>query len=203
MNSFSRRLASRLAGKEIKIFPCENGVNNSYMEWLKWLSYVPEFQRTRIEELNSKMVGDLSFNELEEVYEYRNQVRMLDLFQRYGTLDISGDECLEVYDFIGNHSIHDLMLSKLSFEEMEYAKRQVQYFSQIPDDILSKKVEEEQQKSNYEKLSMVDAYIFHVISQINFKRGMDDFNRRLDSILAASDVMCPKRLEKILPCTSK
>lgn len=201
MNSFSRRAVSRLSDRGIKIYACSGGGNHSYTEWLKWLSYVPTFQKTRIEELSSKMVENLSFHEVQEVYEYKNQVRMLDLFQKYGTGVISREEYLEVYDFMVNNSIHNFMLSKLSLEEIDYAKGQIQYFSDVSEEVLNQKVEEEWKDGNYEKLSMVDAYILHVISSIKFKKNRDDFNRRIDAILTSNDVMCPKKLEKMMPCT--
>lgn len=42
-------------------------------EWIKWLSYIPDFQKTRIQQLESKTVREISLEELEEIYQYRYQ----------------------------------------------------------------------------------------------------------------------------------
>ena len=44
---------------------------NPYLEWLKWLSYVPEFEKTKLEEIKSKQVEDLEISELEFLLKYK------------------------------------------------------------------------------------------------------------------------------------
>ena len=175
---FNKIMANMMASSGVKIVCGEIiGNVNPYIEWIKWLSYVPKFQKKRIQELNSKTVEELTFEELDEIRTYKNQIRMLGLFKIYKTDKISKDEYMEVYDFMVNRSIEELMLSKLSLEELRYAKDQIQYFSQISSKELRKKVNEEQKADNYEKLSMKDAYILHIISRINYKRSIE----KLDS----------------------
>lgn len=88
----------------------------------------------------------MTIEELNELKAYKSQIRMLGLFKIYGTSEISKDEYMEVYDFMANQSIDELMLSKLSIEKLRYAKEQIQYFSQIPSEELRKKVNVEQKK---------------------------------------------------------
>ena len=138
--SFNREMANMLAGSNVKVIHGEViGNVDPYIEWIKWLSYIPKFQQLRIQELNSKKVADISIEELNEVKEYRNQSRMLRLFKIYGTSEISKNEYMEVYNFMKKQKIDDLMLSKLSVEELKYAKEQIQHFSEISNEELRQK----------------------------------------------------------------
>ena len=193
--SFNREMAKIIAGSGVKIIHGEvMGNIDPYMEWIKWLSYVPVFQKARIQELNSKTVAELTLEELDEVRAYKSQNRMLGLFKIYGTGEISKKEYMEVYDFMVNQSIDELMLSKLSSGELRYAKGQIQYFSQIPSEKLRKKVNEEQKADSYEKLSMVDSYVLHIVSRIDFARKMARLNSEIEAQLRENDAMRQRSL---------
>jgi len=86
---------------------------------------------------------------------------------------------MEVYDFMENQSIDEFMLSKLSCEELKYAKQQIQHFRQIPRKELRKKVNEEQKEENYEKLSMADSYVLHIISRLDFARSISELDKKI------------------------
>ena len=191
--SFNRVMAKMMAGSDIKIVHGKViGNIEPYIEWIKWLSYVQKFQKARIQELNSKRIEEMALEELDELRIYKSQIRMLELFKKYGTSEISKDEYMEVYDFMINQSINELMLSKLTLEELKYAKDQIQYFSQIQSEELSKKVNDEQKTDNYENLSMVDSYILHIISRVNFVRSMSKFNREIKAQLRENASMRKK-----------
>ena len=193
--SFNRIMANMMASNGVKII-CGEIIGNiePYIEWIKWLSYLPEFQRVRIQELNSKIVEELTLEDLDEIRAYKSQIRMLDLFKIYGTSEISKKEYIEIYDFMVNQSIDELMLNKLTSEELRYAKDQIQYFSQIPNEELRKKVNEEQKADNYEKLSMVDSYVLHIISRVDFARNMTKLNREIEAQLRENDAMRQRSL---------
>ncbi len=191
----NRVMANMMAGSDVKIIHGEViGNVDPYIEWIKWLSYVPEFQKVRIQKLNSKRVEKMTLEELDELRTYKSQIRMLELFKIYGTNEISKDEYMEVYDFMVNQSIDELMLSKLSLEELRYAKDQIQHFSKISNEELRKKVNEEQKADNYENLSMVDSYILHIISRVNFARSMSRLNREIESQLRENAAMRQRSL---------
>lgn len=193
--SFNRVMAKMMAGSDVKIIHGEViGNIDPYIEWIKWLSYVPEFQKARIQELDSKIIEEMSLEELDELRIYKSQIRMLELFKKYGTSEISKDEYMEVYDFMINQSINELMLSKLTVEELKYAKDQIQYFRQISSEELSKKVNDEQKTDNYKNLFMVDSYILHIISRVNFVRSMSKFNREIEAQLRENASMRKRSL---------
>ena len=133
------------------------------IEWTKWLSYEPEFEKKRIEYLDTKKVYELSYEELEEESKYSRNKIFARLFKIYGTDECSEEDYMRIYDYMCNESIEKLMLSKLTIEELQYAKQEITRLSKISKEELSTKVREEQILSNYEQLSMVDLYITHDI----------------------------------------
>ena len=61
---------------------------------------MPESQKSRIQQLESKTVREISLEEIEEIYQYRYQEKMANLFKLYGTNNISEAEYLEVYNYM-------------------------------------------------------------------------------------------------------
>lgn len=193
--SFNKVVANMMAGSNIKIIHGEVvGNANPYIEWIKWLSYIPKFQEVRLQELSSKKVEELTGEEIDELNTYKRQNRILKLFKLYGTKEISKDEYMEVYNFMVNQSIDELMLSKLTIEELRYAKSQIQYFSEIASEELRKKVNEERKADNYENLSMVDSYILHVISKISFAKSIIELDRKIEAQVRENAAMRERSL---------
>ena len=98
----NRIITKEIAANGVKVIHGKVVSNiNPYIEWVKWLSYVPKFEQLRIQELNSKNIEELSLDELSEIKKYKYQNRMLELFKKYGTNVISKKDYMEVYDFYG------------------------------------------------------------------------------------------------------
>ena len=129
-----------------------------YNEWIKWLSYVPEFDKDKIKK-------------------YKKQKRLVELFKKYGTKDITIDEYIEVFEFMQNNDIEKFMKRKLTKEELQYAKRQIKHYNNVSNKELEYKINNEKEEDNYKKLSMVDAYILHnicIMSSINSSINLCD-----------------------------
>ena len=94
--SISKIMAKELANSGAKFIHGAIKRNiDPIAEWIKWLSYVPESQKSKIQQLESKTVREISLEELEEIYQYKYQERMANLFKLYGTNNISEAEYLE------------------------------------------------------------------------------------------------------------
>ncbi len=119
---------------------------------------------------------------------------MLELFKIYGTNKISKEEYMEVYNYMESESIDKLMISKLSKQELKYAKEQIQYFRKISSEELRKKVKIEQKEENYLNLSMVDSYILHLISRIDNARNTAKLNNDIKRELEKNDIMLRKSI---------
>ena len=159
------------------------------IEWNKWLSYESEFEKNWIEYLDSKRVSELSYEELEEAIGYRKNKIFVELFKIYGTSECFQEDYMKVYDYMCNESIEKLMLKKLTSEELKYAREEITRLNKVSKEQLSVKVKYEQIREKYEQLSMVDSYILHVISKINFVRSLAELDSNKEAQLNANDVM--------------
>lgn len=193
MSDFNRQMAKMMSGTKTKVI-CGEVMGNidPLTEWIKWLSYTPDFQKKRINELQNKKVIELSLSELDELRENLYQKRMLDLIKIYGTEQISKDEYMEVYDYIKNESIDRIMLSKLTKEELDYVKENISKYSSLSREELNLKINKEQEKSTYNSLSMVDSYILHIISRISFSRSIGKLNDEIASRIEENNAMRQK-----------
>ena len=155
MSDFNKIMTKEMIkmGINCKIIP-RNTIGNvsPIIEWIKWLSYEPEFEKKRIEYLDSKK-SELSYEDIEE-----------------------------------------LMLKKLTSEELKYAREEITRLSNVSKEQLSAKVKEEQRREKYEQLSMVDSYILHIISDINYARSMSDLNRVISEQFEESKIMSQRSL---------
>lgn len=197
MSDFNRIMTKEMIkmGVNCKIIPGNTIGNVSpIIEWIKWLSYEPEFEKKRIEYLDSKKRSELSYEEIDEAANYNRNKIFAELFKIYGTSECSNGDYMRVYDYMCNESIEELMLKKLTSEELKYAKEEITRLSKVSKEQLSAKVKEEQRREKYEQLSMVDSYILHIISDINYARSMSDLNRVISAQLEESKIMSQRSL---------
>ena len=194
LNRIMAKEMSKSGGKVKVIHGNVFGNVSPDIEWSKWLSYEPEFEKKRIEYFDSKKISELSYEELEEVNRYRRNKVFARLFRIYGTSECSEEDYMKVYNYMCNESIEELMLSKLTFEELQYAKQEIIRLSKFSKEQLNVKIKEEQKVNVYSQLSMVDSYILHFISNINYARNMFDSNKRIHAQLEQNEVMRQKSL---------
>lgn len=188
--SFDREMVKMMAGNGTKIIHGGNiGNVDPYIEWIKWLSYIPEYENKRIEYFDSKKISELTYEELEEASRYSRNKIFARLFKIYGTRECSEEDYMKVYDYMCSESIEKLMLSKLTSEELQYAKQEITKLSKVSKEQIRTKLNEEQKPEKYEQLSMVDSYILHVISKINFARSLAELDSNIETQLNANDVM--------------
>lgn len=197
MSNTNRIMAKEIARMGGKIKTVHGNVIGNVspdIEWIKWLSYEPEFEKRRIEYLDSKKISELSYEELEEASRYSRNKIFAKLFKIYGTDECSEDDYMKVYDYMCNESIEELMLSKLTSEELQYARQEITRLSEVSKEQLSARVNEEQKLEKYQQLSMVDSYILHTISNINYARSMSDLNKKIETQLEQSEIMRQRSL---------
>lgn len=192
MSNINRIIAkemSKMDGKAKIIHGNIVGNVSPDMEWIKWLSYEPEFEKKRIEYFDSKKKSELSYEELEEASRYSRNKIFARLFKIYGTSECSEEDYMKVYDYMCNESIEKLMLSKLTSEELRYAKQEITRLSEISKEQLRAMVNEAQKPEKYEQLSMVDSYVLHVISDISYARSKSNLSREIEAQLVQNEIM--------------
>ena len=148
-------------------------------EWIKWLEYIPREQQMKIDEMFYKKLSELSTDEIKYYLEYKEQQRMASLFKVYGVEEMDKEEYKEVYRYMHN-DIEELMMSKLTKVELEYAKTQIENYTKGDNEELSRHVKA--LATNYDLLSMVDSYILHCLSIVDVRRA----NRKLDEQIEAN-----------------
>ena len=143
------------------------------LEWKKWLSYETNFEKERKAKLFQKKSGELTLEELKEICKYKRSnifAKLLDFYQK-GTC--SKDEELLISDFMSNHSIEEIMMAKLTYEELEFANQEITRLNKISKQELKERIESK--KEEYDTLSMVDSYILHrIISNFNHPRKLSN-----------------------------
>lgn len=148
------------------------------VEWLKWLSYEPESFQLVKEDLYAREVSTLSLYELEMVKDFRIQEKMLGLFKQYVDGVITEDIAKEIKYFMKENSIEDLMLSKLSSEEVESASRILRDYEECPSLYWQEEFEYDQDPYVYKTLGMVDSYILHEALKIDADRKNEATKKR-------------------------
>ena len=176
MEQIPKEVIKLFAKEGGKIVPHDDSFN-LYMEWVKWLDYVPTFEQEKINKLIKKK--NKTSEEYRKVGNYYYYKKMAELFKEYGTKNMDMEDYEEVLMFMKQNSIEEYMNKKLSKEEIELAEGQIDNYKKIPDEELFKKVFEDKKEDNYMKLSMIDAYILHYIDKIAQVRFSVDFQNKV------------------------
>lgn len=192
----NRVMAKALSKSNVKVIHGQQclGQITPYTEWIKWLSYESKDEKQIIDFGNTESTSKISYDELNEVRRINRNRVMANLFKKYGTGECSKKEYIIVYDYMCTESIENLMTSKLSPKELSYAKEKIAHYSSLPEAELNKKVQEQQKKEIYDQLSMVDSYILHMLSKINFARSLKRLNNEIGAQISANEAMRQKSL---------
>ena len=122
-------------------------------EWIKWLSY------------NST----------------DDDKRMLILITKYVNQNCTKEEFYEAYNYMSN-SIENIMLKKLTSDELKVANDKVKRLEKLSDKELRELINTKRQDDIYNNLSMTDAYILHQIIKIDNIRNAREMNKRLELV---------------------
>ena len=108
---YFKELVYAMAGGPVKIIHGEIANIDPLLEWSKWLAYIPRLQKEKIRYLKIKRKKGLALNtnDLNILKTYEEQMRLAKLFQIYGTSKISQEEYIEVYNYMTNNSIDELI----------------------------------------------------------------------------------------------
>ena len=173
-------------------YPQQLGQIEKLLEWEKWLSYQPQREIDRRNEIKNKRIDEFTLEDLKELQEYKNRVVMAGLIKQYNRKGCSSSEYKTLANFIKN-PIEDYMISVLTEEELMIANQRIEEYSSFSNMELNQVVAKEQEIENYKKLSMVDAYVLHMISIINHTRNMEELDSKINIAIERNKVMNMKR----------
>ncbi len=163
-------------------------------EYIKWLSYEPEFEKERLDELNNHLAKDLSLEELKELHKLRVHKELAELFKLYGQKSISKENYLRIYNFMHGESIEEIMLSKLTLEELRDAKKELEELKQHSKNEIEKKIKEEKEPTTYSSLPMKDAYILHCLCDFNFDLSLRNLDKEIMSQIHRNNIIRQKSI---------
>lgn len=172
-------------------FPQPLGCIDTLIEWEKWLSYQPENEIKRRREIKDKDIC-LTLEDLRELQKYKDRVVMAKLFKKYNEKKCSYNEYKALASFIKN-PIEEYMVSVLTEEELMIANQKIEEYSKFSNLELNQKVVNEQKIENYKKLSMIDAYVLHMISIVNHTRNMEALDKTINTAIEQNKVLNMKR----------
>ena len=162
-SAMHRMLAGRKGVKIVSIGTL--GPSLSEEEWKKWLNYIPEFQKERIEYLSNKKAGDLTSSEIEELRGLQKELKMRSISKIYGEEEMNKSDALEYIDYSNQKQLNSLIRRKLTDEEYQLA---IDNSNQLVNDLSYEELLDycKEQKNNFSDLSMVDSFVLRRVSKV-------------------------------------
>lgn len=163
--NLSRIVAKQFAGfSTVKAFPKMNlGKLEQDAEWIKWLTYSLLQRKEQVTELKQKDIDLLSAKELEFLLNYAQDEKILASLNHVRNSVASADEAMEVYDFLKTNSIVRFMERTLPVADLKLAKEWLHAIEAMDKDAKAEYLREKLSPGQYEQLSMVDAYVVHIV----------------------------------------
>ena len=110
---------SEMKSKTETIFKIEGAA-----DYYRWLNYVPDAMKERIDSLIEQSEYHLSSKETEELKSYFKERLILNQLESYFRGDILNFKYKDLNDYINNHPLSDIIDSRLTSEEIELAKKE-------------------------------------------------------------------------------
>ena len=157
-------------------------------EWIKWLLYPNERSTSH------KNIENMSLEELKEYKEQFEQVKMAELFFKYQNKECTELEHDLVYHYMINHSIEELMESKMNEKELNQAKILLAELKNLSSSEIKNYIQKK--NSDYNNLSKIDAYVLHYISIFNYNKASTETTKKIIQQNKEKEVKLRKSLHK-------
>lgn len=142
-------------------------------EWLKWLSYEPAFEPEQIAYIKSKKVEDVTHEDVDYLKERKTDKMLAEAFREYfnwmqGKPNAYNSEKRNQVHACLDKSLTDFMTKKLTKEELKQARAELNQSQSMSLENIETKVKD--YEKNYDNLSMVDSFIFHILSKYYYEQ---------------------------------
>ncbi len=191
-SAIRRLFAGNKGVKIISIGPL--GPNLSETEWNKWLNYIPEFQKERIEYLSNKKAGELTSSEIEELHILQKELKMSSISKIYGEEEMNKSDAIEYVDYSTQSQLDSLIKNKLTEEEYQHA---VEKSNQLTNDLSYKELLEycREQEKQFSDLSMIDLFVFRRVSIVVNAISNKITGERIANAIKKNDLMRQRSIE--------
>ena len=156
-------------------------VTKDYKEWIAWLNYEPEFEKQRKNYLMSRKFEELNESEQIELSHYIKYQTYADLFNKYETNTCTQEEYIKVCNFMKIESLEDLIISKLTAEELNYVKSEINRIENLSLTDFESEYRKLRDLHFNEQLTMTERYVYYLSSRIAAYRN----NIRVENEISA------------------
>ena len=156
-------------------------VTKDYKEWIAWLNYEPEFEKQRKKYLMSRKFEELNASEQIELSHYIKYQTYADLFNKYETNTCTQGEYIKVCNFMKIESLEDLIISKLTAEELNYVKSEINRIENLSLTDFESEYRKLRDLYFNEQLTMTERYVYYLSSRIAAYRN----NIRVENEISA------------------
>lgn len=168
--------------EDILLYPVKSdsfaNISNVLDEWIRFLSYLKPEELLYLNELNSKILNELTTQEIEQYLKIKKQRAMSELFVKYRNRDCTKEEHDQVIKFMDN-SLKSFMRERLTEEEIKKSYILLGEFEQMSKSELNEYIDK--QKNNYYNLNVFEAYILYEVRKISYNRDNSELNDRIRS----------------------
>lgn len=168
--------------EDILLYPVKSdsfaNISNVLDEWIRFLSYLKPEELLYLNELNSKILNELTTQEIEQYLKIKKQRAMSELFVKYRNKDCTKKEHDQVIKFMDN-SLKSFMRERLTEEEIKKSYILLGEFEQMSKSELNEYIDK--QKNNYYNLNVFEAYILYEVREISYNRDNSELNDRIRS----------------------
>lgn len=168
-------------------------IDHTLDEWIRFLSYVSHDDESFFNKLNGKSLEQITKDEMKRYLKIKEQKLMADLFIKYKNKDCIKKEHDCVCEYMRN-SLEDFMRSRLTEDELNESYKTLAIFrkKEIPEleDYIKDKM------SNYNNLTLVNAYILYEVREIRYNKKTDEINNKIINKQKVQEKILRKSLVK-------
>lgn len=168
-------------------------IDHTLDEWIRFLSYVSPDDESFLNKLNGKSLEQLTTDEIKKYLKIKEQKTMADLFIKYKNKECTRKEHDIVYKYMKN-SLEDFMKSKLTENELNESCKTLAVFREK--EILELEDYIKDKMSNYNNLTLVDAYILYEVREIRYNKKTDEINNKIRNDQIERQINLKKNLVK-------
>lgn len=168
-------------------------IDHTLDEWIRFLSYVSPDDESFLNKLNGKSLEQLTTDEIKKYLKIKEQKTMADLFIKYKNKECTRKEHDSVYKYMKN-SLEDFMKSKLTEKELNESCKTLAVFREK--EILELEDYIKDKMSNYNSLTLVDAYILYEVREIRYNKKTDEINNKIRNDQIERQINLKKNLVK-------
>ena len=168
-------------------------IDHTLDEWIRFLSYVSPDDESFLNKLNGKSLEQLTTDEIKKYLKIKEQKIMAGLFIKYKNKECTRKEHDSVYKYMKN-SLEDFMKGKLTENELNESCKTLAVFREK--EILELEDYIKDKMSNYNSLTLVDAYILYEVREIRYNKKTDEINNKIRNDQIERQINLKKNLVK-------